>query len=498
LPFSPENGADLNPLLQDPGFILHPPLLYLGYVGFALPFAFALTALLLGDIQNNWARWARPWALLAWGFLTLGIALGSWWAYYELGWGGWWFWDPVENASFMPWLMGAALTHALYVCVKRGIFASWSLLLAICVFVLSLMGTFLVRSGVLSSVHAFASSPQRGIYILGFLLVIILTSLAVYLTQIQKWPHSDKKALFTKESFILLGNVILIVGTLTVLLGTLYPLGVEVFTHEKISVGPPYFNAVFIPIMFPLLLLMGFAPYFTWGALQTRWLYRKIKTFWPIGLCIILAASYVISHAFSVLAILGVLLGLWILLSTLLNFFSYFKIKNNRLTFSLPWQKWGMVFAHAGIAVSVLGMSLLTTLETERELKMSPGEIINVGGYDFLFQDIEDTKGPNYEGKKAAFIVKSQDKTIAQVFPEKRFFMPRELAISETAIHAGFLRDFYVALGEKLEIESWSVRLYIKPFIRWIWLGGLMIALGAGISGIAALNVNEDYMLHRS
>lgn len=493
LPFSPENGADLNPLLQDPGFVLHPPFLYLGYVGFALPFAFALTGLLLKDVKNIWAIWARPWALLAWGFLTIGIILGSWWAYYELGWGGWWFWDPVENASFMPWLVGAALTHALYLCVKRGAFASWTLLLAICAFALSLLGTFLVRSGVLSSVHAFASSPTRGVFILSFLILVIAGSLMLYLTRIKNWQATAQNVLLSRASFVLLGNMILTVGMLTVLLGTLYPLAMEVLTEEKISVGPPYFNAVFVPMMFPILILMGLIPNISWGEIKWLPFFQKHALLLPLLVVALMIAGYWIYQDYPLFSILGIVLSFWVLYSTILKLISHCRRKNHGIEFTLPWHKWGMPLAHMGIAISVLGIALLTVLETEKEIKMSVGEVTQVAGYDFHFQAIHLTKGSNFEGKKAKFVIKSQNKWIAEVYPEKRFFNPRQLAISETAIHPTLLRDFYVALGEQLGNESWSVRLYVKPFIRWIWLGGLLVALGAGISGIAAFrDINKN------
>lgn len=480
LPFAPEDGVDLNPLLQDPAFVSHPPFLYMGYVGFAVPFAFAIAALWQGDKTLPWAQWARPWSLLAWGFLTIGIMLGSWWAYYELGWGGWWFWDPVENASFMPWLMGAALSHALLVCTKKKLFNSWCLLLAICTFLLSLMGTFLVRSGILSSVHSFASDPLRGTYILSFLAIVLIGSLGLYFNRITLWKSEQRPALLSKAAFILLANMILVVATATVLLGTLYPLMMEVFLSERISVGPPYFNAVFVPIVLPIFILMAVAPHLRWEKENAHLLRKRMQ---KTSLLLIAGAVLVIGCTYAILppqSLIGLLLGLGMIGGTL------------KLLHHLNWRRIAMILAHLGLGVTVLGISLTTALETEKEMKMAPSEKVHIKGYDFTFEGIEDIQGPNFVGKKANFLIEQQGKKIAQVYPEKRFFIPRQMPLSETAIHVGIWQDFYIALGEKLDNDNWSVRLYMKPFVRWVWLGGLFIALGAILSGLMAFQKKEE------
>lgn len=482
LPFFPEDGSDLNPLLQDPGFILHPPFLYLGYVGFAVPFAFALAAM---SLRKNipWAMYARPWALMAWSFLTVGITLGSWWAYYELGWGGWWFWDPVENASFMPWLVGAALGHALMVSSRNPVFSSWSMVLAISAFLLSLMGTFLVRSGVISSVHAFASDPKRGVFILGFLAVVSACSFGLYIFR-AKSNNKISTRILSKEALILLGNVIFFVAMLTVLLGTLYPLIIEVLQNAKISVGPPYFNSVFIPIMFPLLMLMAIAPYLQWGQGSFSQLLKKIRVFLFVFGVLALGIFY-FRHTISPLSVVGVVLGSWVAIGTLFKSVSFLMAYR-----TFPLKQWGMFFAHLGIGFTVLGISLTTSLESEKEFKMGVKDIARIGQYEFLFNDLKDIHGSNYEGKQGHFIIKKNQQRIAELFPEKRFFIPRELPMTETAILPGLLRDFYIALGERFEDGSWSVRCYIKPFIRWIWLGGILVAVGAFLSGLVAFRQN--------
>ncbi|MFI4938104.1 MAG: heme lyase CcmF/NrfE family subunit [Candidatus Berkiellales bacterium] len=511
LPFYPEEGADLNPLLQDPGFVLHPPLLYLGYVGFAVPFAFAMAALWIGDNKMPWASWAKPWALLAWGFLTAGITLGSFWAYYELGWGGWWFWDPVENASFMPWLVGAALVHALGVCAHRGLFASWCVILAISAFMLSLIGTFLVRSGVLSSVHSFASDPARGYYILSFLTIILIGSMSGYFLRIHRFQHVQRLFLFSKGSLILLGNVILCAATLTVLLGTLYPLAIEVFANERLSVGPPYFNSVFIPLMLPLLLLMAITPHVHWQHEKLIHFWARIKKAMPLILGIALILIYFLWQGFPILSLLGIIFSAFLLFGTVFKAFRHY-FKNRAYAFSQGASQsssgvyrrvneqrrmtcnagsthkniFGLILGHMGLAISVLGISLSSALETEKDLKMAPGEIAHIAGYDFLMQSIDNIAGSNFEGKQAHFLISQQQKNIAHVYPQKRFFIARQMAMSETAIHVGLWQDFYLALGEKLEGENWSVRIYIKPFIRWIWLGGILIALGTCVASFKA------------
>lgn len=473
LPFFPNQGADLNPLLQDPGFVLHPPFLYMGYVGFAVPFAFAITGMIMKEKSLPWVAWVRPWTLWAWAFLTVGITLGSWWAYYELGWGGWWFWDPVENASFMPWLVGAALVHAHLVSSQNAYFSAWGVLLALCAFILSLIGTFLVRSGVISSVHAFASDPMRGTYILCFLAIVIISSFSLYAFRERPQVTIQRSTFISKEALLILGNVILFVATLTILLGTLYPLFSQVVQNIRLSVGPPYFNIIFIPLMLPVLLLMAIAPHFRWRNDSFPLFWQRIKRMLGMFLVVLLGVV-LIPKALSFSSLLGILLGSWVILG------ATFKLKG----FSL--KQAGMILAHFGLGVAVLGISLTTSLETEKELKIAVGDEIHVHGYDLYFAAIQDIHGPNYAGKKAHFTIKQNNKIICELFPEKRFFIPRNIPMSETAISPGLIKDFYVALGERLDSTNWSVRFYVKPFIRWIWLGGLMIALGAFMAGIIA------------
>ena len=479
LPYFPTEGGDLNPLLQDPGFIIHPPFLYMGYVGFSVPFAFALAALTQKDQNIPWAVWARPWALLAFGFLTVGIVLGSWWAYYELGWGGWWFWDPVENASFMPWLVGAALIHALYSYQKRSLFSNWGILLAMSAFFLSLMGTFLVRSGVLSSVHAFATDPLRGTFILSFLSIVLATSVGLYWYRFNQRQESVAFGLFSKGSFILLGNIILFVAMLTVMLGTLYPLILEVLNLGSISVGPPYYQTVFVPMMLVLLFLMIVAPHIFWDKDNSLGALKRSKKALIFLAAVAVIMALIASKLFSVLAIVGCVLGVWVIISALL------KCKEG-----LNLSRFSMIIAHMGIGFFVLGATLTTTLDTEKDLQMQVGESLILSGYEFTFQSIKDIKGSNFEGMQAHFTAKRNNKVIAQMYPEKRFFIPRNLPMSETAIHAGLWGDLYIALGEKLD-NGWSVRLYIKPFIRWIWLGGLMIAFGAWCASAVAFREHK-------
>lgn len=459
LPISPSQGADLNPLLQDPGFVLHPPMLYIGYVGLSVPFAMGLAHLLVQG--KEWRQYARPWALLAWAFLTLGIVLGSWWAYYELGWGGWWFWDPVENASLMPWLMASALLHALF--ARGQFFESWSILLAIFCFVLSLIGTFLVRSGVLSSVHAFASDPLRGAFILSFLALVLIGSLTLYFVRRKVAILS-----FTRQSaLLLLGTLLLGVAALTVLLGTLYPLIMEILHQQRLSVGPPYFNSVFMPIMVPILILMGITPHIiekeNWRAFGQRM--KKSL----LGIVLILILALWVGRKLPVLTLVQILLGLWLMLATL-----------RFISFNL--RKMGMLMAHFGMGMSILAIALVNVLEIEQTHIMMVGQTVQLGQFDFTLHTIKDIQAGNFQGKQAHFTVKKHNKTLAQLYPEKRFFIARELVTTESAISAHWWQDFYIALGEKLEDDRWSVRLYIKPFVRWIWAGGLLMALGACIA----------------
>ena len=478
------DGRDLNPLLQDPGMVIHPPMLYMGYVGFSVAFAFAIAALIGGHLDATWARWTRPWTLAAWTFLTVGIALGSWWAYYELGWGGWWFWDPVENASFMPWLVGTALIHSLAVTEKRGAFKSWTVLLAIMAFSLSLLGTFLVRSGVLSSVHAFATDPRRGVFILAFLLIVIGGSLALYAWRAPKVGLGARFEVVSRESALLANNVMLVVAMATVLLGTLYPLLLDALGLGKISVGPPYFDSVFVPIMTPLVFLMGVGPLARWRQTELPALARRLR--WAAALSVGMALlTGWLAGRISALATLGFLMAWWIVFSLATDL-------HERLTSAastpagwlararqLPRSVFGMMVAHLGIAVFAFGVSMVHTYGIERDLKMEPGDTANVAGYVFTFRGVRDVQGPNYVAARGLVEVTRDGKAVASMQPEKRVYRVQQNPMTEAAIDTGFTRDLYVSLGEPVdEGRAWIVRIYFKPFVDWIWGGCLVMALG--------------------
>lgn len=487
MPPAPE-GRDLNPLLQDPGMIYHPPMLYMGYVGFSVAFAFALAALLGGKLDATWARWSRPWTTLAWGFLTIGIALGSAWAYYELGWGGWWFWDPVENASFMPWLIGTALIHSLAVTEKRGIFKSWTVLLAIIAFSLSLLGTFLVRSGVLTSVHAFATDPKRGVFILAFLAVVIGGSLALYAWRapqlgLAKAPRAFSPA--SRESLLLANNVLFLVAMLAVMLGTLYPLFLDALKMGKISVGPPYFDAVFYPLMAPALFLMAVGPIARWRNATLPELATRLK--WAFGVAIIsgICIPFLMGR-FSVLVAIAMALATWIVGATITALVHRFastpaagfwaKLKSNSTSY------YGMHLAHVGVAVFVTGVALVNGYQTEKDVLLLPGRSVELGGYEFKFLSVGNKPGPNYNAVVGEFEVYRNGKLVAKLQPEKRNYFAHQNTMTEAAIDSGFTRDIYVALGEPLDsnhgIGAWGVRVYVKPFIDWIWFGCMFMALG--------------------
>jgi cytochrome c-type biogenesis protein CcmF len=482
LPALPD-GEDLNPLLQDAGMIFHPPLLYMGYVGFSVAFAFALAALIEGRLDAAWARWSRPWTLLAWTFLTLGILLGSFWAYYELGWGGWWFWDAVENASFMPWLVGTALIHSLSVSEKRGSFKNWTVLLAILAFSLSLLGTFLVRSGVLTSVHAFASDPQRGVYILVFLLIVIGGSLGLYAWRAPSVGMGSRFGLVSRESMLMLNNVFLMVTTGTVLLGTLYPLALDAFGLGKISVGPPYFEAVFVPLMMPVLLLMVVGPFMAWkqGSLKEAAIALK----GPALVSVLLTAAIALAVRTSVGVSAGLLLALWIVLGTLQHVLQRLQIGSGKARTSLaargrlvPRAFWGMVAAHVGVGVFVLGVTLVKGLEHAQDASLQEGATVTVGGYGFHLKSIEKRKGPNYLAGRARFEVTRDGEPVATLYPEKRFYVVQRMPMSEAAIDRGLTRDLYVSLGDAAPNGAWGVRVQVKPFMGWIWAGCLIMAFG--------------------
>jgi cytochrome c-type biogenesis protein CcmF len=472
---APAQGRDLNPLLQDFGLAVHPPMLYMGYVGFAVPFAFAIAAMLGGRLDAAWARWSRPWTNAAWLFLTIGIALGSWWAYYELGWGGWWFWDPVENASFMPWLVGTALMHSLAVTEKRGAFKAWTVLLAIFAFSLSLLGTFLVRSGVLTSVHAFASDPTRGVFILLFLSVVVGGSLLLYSWRAAQIRSLVSFNLISRETALLLNNVVLVVATASVLLGTLYPLVLDALKLGKISVGPPYFNAVFVPLMAILAMFVGIGAY-------TRWKEDKVERLWKaLGVPLILAAALglILPLAFATFhwgAVLAVGLAAWITLATVQAVRE--RLAGGRPLRSVPAGFWGMTLGHLGFAVTIVGVSLTSIYSTEKDVRLAPGDSYDLGGYRFNFVEIRDYRGPNYVANEGIVTVQKGDRVVSTLRPAKRVYTTQGMPMTEAGIDAGLFRDLFVALGDQLDGGAWAVRLYHKPFVRWIWLGAIFMAMG--------------------
>ncbi len=466
------DGRDLNPLLQDPGMVFHPPMLYMGYVGFSVAFAFAIAALLDGKLDATWARWSRPWTTAAWVFLTIGIALGSFWAYYELGWGGWWFWDPVENASFMPWLIGTALIHSLAVTEKRGAFKNWTVLLAIIAFSLSLLGTFLVRSGVLTSVHAFATDPKRGIFILFFLALVIGGSLSLYAWRANRVEPGGRFELLSRESMLLANSVLLLVACGAVMLGTLYPLFLDALGLGKISVGPPYFESVFMPLMAPAILLAGIGPLVAWRKGDPVQLVRRLR--W-VAIAALVGALFVplAFGRWAALTSTGLLLAFWILAGTLTSLIV--KIRSGtKITSAFL----GMLVAHAGVGVFVIGITLVKSYETERDLRMAPGETAELGGYSFRFEGVSEVRGPNYAAARAAIAVQRNGAPVARLAPEKRIYLVQQNPMTEAAINAGISRDIYVSLGDSVGNGAWTVRIHIKPFIRWIWFGCLMMAFG--------------------
>ena len=478
----PVEGGDLNPLLQDPGLAIHPPMLYMGYVGFSVAFAFAIAAMLSGQLDTAWARWSRPWTNIAWVFLTVGITLGSWWAYYELGWGGWWFWDPVENASFMPWLVGTALIHSLAVTEKRGAFKAWTVLLAIFAFSLSLLGTFLVRSGVLTSVHAFASDPARGLFILIFLAVVVVGSLLLYAIRA---PHIRSSAGFdivSRETALLLNNVLLLAAAASILLGTLYPLLIDALGLGKLSVGPPYFNSVFIPLTAPLALLLGVGAMMRWKKDSPARLSRLLRAAFLLSLVIGIAIPLFVMPWFSWQAAIGLVLAVWTALSTLQGLNDQVaKGSNERLRrfLSVPRSFYGMTLAHFGVAVFITGITLTATYSTEKDVRLAPGEDITLGGYTFRFEGVRRFTGPNFIADEGKVTVSHEGETAVLLRPQKRIYRVQRMPMTEAAIDAGLFRDLFVALGEPLGEEgAWSVRIYHKPYIRWIWMGPLLMALG--------------------
>ena len=475
-------GRDLNPLLQDPGMVAHPPMLYMGYVGFSVAFAFAVAALIDGRLDAAWARWTRPWTIAAWCFLTLGIALGSAWAYYELGWGGWWFWDPVENASFMPWLVGTALLHSLAVTEKRGGFKAWTVLLAILAFSLSLLGTFLVRSGVLTSVHAFATDPRRGIFILAFLALVIGASLTLFAWRAPRVGLGGRFELVSRESMLLTNNVLLVVAAGAVLLGTLYPLLLDALGLGKISVGPPYFDTVFVPLMTPALFLMGVGPIARWREASVPDLARRLK--WALGVSVVSALLVPLALGqWTPMRSFGLLIAFWVLASTVYALAATLRAQAGRGLLarlrSVPRAQLGMLLAHAGIGVFVVGVTMVKSYEIERDLKMDLGDTAEVGGYTFRFDGVRDVRGPNYTAARGTVSVLSGGALAFTLHPEKRSYSSQEPQMTEASIHTGLTRDLYVSLGEPVGTAgAWTVRIYYKPFVVWIWGGCVVMALG--------------------
>ena len=482
LPIPPLEGSDLNPLLQDFGLIVHPPMLYMGYVGFSVPFAFAIAALIGGQFDSAWARWSRPWINVAWVFLTIGISLGSWWAYYELGWGGWWFWDPVENASFMPWLAGTALMHSISASEKRGVFRSWTLLLAILTFSLSLLGTFLVRSGVLTSVHAFASDPERGIFILAFLGIVVGGSLLLFALRGPTMRSVTTYSGWSRETMLLINNVLLVSSMAMILIGTLYPLLADVLGMGKISVGPPYFNFFFVPLMSGLMVCLGFAGFTRWKNTEGRALLKKgvlpsiISLVLALVLPIFMMDKLTWSN-YSLTAVITLLLVLWVVTMSLEDLWLKSRGKLSSLS-SLSGSYWGMLIAHIGLAVCALGVGLSTAYDAQKDLRMVPGDTTELGGYQFQFVDVKRIEGPNFIAYRGNVVVRSGGEFVVSLSPEKRNYKSGGQVMTEADIDGQLHRDLYVSLGEPLGDQAWAIRFQVKPFVRCIWLGSLLIGLG--------------------
>jgi len=477
------DGRDLNPLLQDPGMVFHPPVLYMGYVGFSVAFAFAIAALLDGRLDVTWARWTRPWTTVAWVFLTLGIAFGSEWAYYELGWGGWWFWDAVENASFMPWLIGTALIHSLAVTEKRDAFKVWTVLLSICAFSLSLLGTFLVRSGVLTSVHAFATDPGRGLFILIYLVVVIGGALLLFALRAPTVGLGERFDVVSRESMLLANNVVLAAAASSVLLGTMYPLLMDALGAGKISVGPPYFDAVFVAIMVPGIFLMGLGPLAKWKKTSLPEIGTRLRVAAVISVVSALLVPSVMGKL-TLMAAVGVFLGIWVMSTSLILLGNRIKTRQAAVPNlienlkGIPLAFYAMLLAHIGIGVFILGVTLVKGYESEQDLRMEVNDVAQIGNLEFRFEGAKEVAGPNYLSSQGKFIVTSNNKEVAVLHPEKRFYPVQGAMMTEADIEPGVIKDLYVSLGEPLENGAWSVRIYIKPFVRWIWAGCILMALG--------------------
>ena len=480
-------GRDLNPLLQDPGLVIHPPMLYMGYVGFSVAFAFAIAALISGKLDSAWVRWSRPWANVAWVFLTIGIALGSWWAYHELGWGGWWFWDPVENASFMPWLVGTALIHSLAVTEKRAAFKSWTVLLSILAFSLSLLGTFLVRSGVLVSVHSFANDPARGVYILAFLAVVVGGSLTLYAWRAVKFSSVGRFDVVSKETMLLINNVLLVVAMLTILIGTLYPLFEDALGVQKSSVGPPYFSAVFVPLMLPLVLLMGVGPIAKWRRVNMKDLFNNLKVMLIIGLIVGVVLPLAIYRSSSVMTAIGIAAGAWAILTSLYAIGRLLSKRESNTSLlkamnKIPHAMYGMMLAHFGIGIFIFGVVLTSAFSDQKEVGVRIGQPVELAGYSFTLQQVMPVAGPNYQAMRGIVEVKKGDRNVTTLMPEKRIYTVQRNPMTEAGIQSGLFRDLYVALGEPISNQEWGLRVFYRPFVQWIWIGTALMALG-GVLG---------------
>jgi len=475
----PMDGKDLNPLLQDFGLIVHPPMLYMGYVGLSVVFSFALTCCIRQEFKSEWAKWLRPWAIISWCFLTLGIALGSWWAYYELGWGGWWFWDPVENASFMPWLITTALIHSLIICEQKSMFKNWTIILSIIAFSLSILGTFLVRSGILISVHSFANDPARGAFILLFLAIVVGGSILIYIYNSSKMNDNFNFKLFSKESFFLINNILLVTATFTILLGTIYPLILDLLGLEKISVGVPYYNAVFVPIMIPLLVLAGYIPFLLFSNNKNPVNILKHIAITSLLILIFSFTSLIFFNNFNISVLIGTFVFFWIFI----NLFQYmYKKYSESKSFKFIMSNIGMMLAHMGLAVFVLGATIVENNKIEKELVMQIGETVLIKDYGFTFSNIIKYSGSNYKGVKAEFLIYENEQLINKLYPEKRLYFSSSMPMTEAGIAPGITRDLYVTLGNIISENKWSVRIYHKPLIRLIWIGALMMVLGGVLS----------------
>ena len=474
---TPPDGQDMNPLLQDVGMIFHPPLLYMGYVGFAVAFAFAIAGLLGGKVERDWVRWSRPWTLAAWAFLTGGIALGSWWAYYELGWGGWWFWDPVENASFMPWLVGTALIHSQAVTEKRGAFPAWTVLLCIAAFSLSLLGTFLVRSGVLTSVHAFANDPERGLFILIFLAIVTGAALLLFALRAPRIAHGEGFDWFSRESMLLVNNLFLVVAAAMVLLGTLYPILIDFMGWGQISVGPPYFGAMFILLMTPLVMLMPLGPMSRWGRDELK------RTVQPLLIALVAAiiggvAISLMLGAFNLRATTGWIGGLWLMFGAL----SYLMRQYRQTSFGLTRGQWGMTLAHFGVGVLVIGVAMVESSTQETDFRIEPGQSVQTAGLEFRLDEVTTVKGPNWTAEEARVSIFKDGELWTQMAPQKRLYYRSGQIMTEVDLRPGFARDIYIAIGQQLDANAWSIRIHVKPFIRWIWGGAVFMLIGGVIA----------------